>query len=200
MEPSPPPPQTLFFRDRQQFRDWLAANHASATEAWLGFHRKETGRAGLAYVDAVEEALCFGWIDGIRRTHGDGVYVNCFTPRKRSSTWSNLNIRRMERLIAEDRVHPAGLAAFSARDPAKSGLYAFEQGAAALPPGYLARLHSDTAAFAFFDAQPPHYRRAATYWVVSAKREETRLRRLEALIADSAAGRWIAPMRRPPRP
>lgn len=187
-----------FFATPAAFRRWLAKHHASATELWVGFHRKATGRPSLTWPESVDEALCFGWIDGVRRSVGTEAYTIRFTPRKRGSTWSTVNTRRAGELIRAGRMQPAGLRAFEARDPAKSGIYSFERREAArLDEAAEARFRAHKEAWRFFEAQPPGYRKIAVHWVVSAKREETRARRLETLIADSAAGRRIALLRRP---
>jgi uncharacterized protein YdeI (YjbR/CyaY-like superfamily) len=153
----------------------------------------------MTWTESVREALCFGWIDGIRRSLGDERYTIRFTPRKPQSNWSSLNVRHVEELIREGRMTPAGLAAYEARRPDRTAVYAFEQRhAARLEPEQEKRFHADPEAWEFFERQPPSYRRTAIYWVVSAKRAETRERRLAVLIADSAAGRRLAQLT-PPR-
>jgi uncharacterized protein YdeI (YjbR/CyaY-like superfamily) len=174
------------------FRRWLEAHHARSTELWVGFHNKASGLGGLSYAEALDEALCFGWIDGVRRKVDQDSYTNRFTPRKRGSIWSNVNVRHAERLVAEGRLRPAGLAAFEARLASRTGVYSFERRPERLPPGLERRLRASAAAWAFWSVQPPGYRRVATWWVVSAKQEETRERRLARLLADSAAGRRLA--------
>jgi uncharacterized protein YdeI (YjbR/CyaY-like superfamily) len=185
-----------FFESGRQFRAWLERNHPTATEAWLSFYLKGAGLAGISYSEALDEALCFGWIDGIRKKQDERSYVIRFTPRQRRSTWSNVNIKRVEALLEAGRMHPAGLAAFAARTADNSGIYSFERGAATFPPELEAEFCRDATAWEFFQSQPPHYRRAAAHWVMSAKREETRARRLATLVADSAAGLRIGPLRR----
>jgi uncharacterized protein YdeI (YjbR/CyaY-like superfamily) len=187
-----------FFATPAAFREWLMRHHRSARELWVGFHKKATGRPSLTWPEAVDEALCFGWIDGIRKSLDGGSYANRFTPRKPGSTWSLVNTRRATELIGEGRMQPVGLAAFAARDPVKSGVYSFEQRAAAtLDPEREARFKANRAAWSFFQSQPPGYRKTAIWWVISAKREETRSRRLTTLIADSAACVRIGLLRRP---
>jgi uncharacterized protein YdeI (YjbR/CyaY-like superfamily) len=190
-------PDPIFFADEAGFRAWLAENHTMANEVWVGFYRKDSGLGGMGYPAAVDQALCFGWIDGIRKKLDERSYANRFTPRKPRSNWSNVNIKRVAELTAEGRMAPSGVAAFEARTAGNSGVYSFEQPEAAFPGDFAARFAANQGAWDFFLAQAPHYRRAATHWVLSAKREETRLRRLETLIADSAAGLWISLMRRP---
>lgn len=191
-------PEPTFFATPAAFRRWLAKHHATAEELWVGFHRTATGRPSITWPQSVDEALCFGWIDGVRRTLDAERYVIRFTPRKRRSTWSLVNTRRAEALIRDGRMQPAGLRAFEARDAARSGIYSFEQRETArLDAAAEARFRAAAAAWRFWEAQPAGYRKIAAYWVVSAKREDTRARRLDTLIADSAAGRRIAPLRRP---
>jgi uncharacterized protein YdeI (YjbR/CyaY-like superfamily) len=189
-----------FFATPEDFRAWLKEHHATATELVVGFHKKHTGRESMTWTESVREALCFGWIDGIRRSLGDESYTIRFTPRRPGSIWSSLNIRHVEELIREERMTPAGLAAYEARKPERTGIYSFEQRhSARLEREQEAAFRADRAAWKFFQAQPPSYRQTAIYWVVSAKREETRSRRLATLIADSAAGRRLAQLTPPAR-
>jgi uncharacterized protein YdeI (YjbR/CyaY-like superfamily) len=192
--------EPLFFATSDEFRAWLERHHATATEVLVSFHKKETGRPSMTWTESVREALCFGWIDGIRRSLGDESYTIRFTPRKPRSNWSSLNVRHAEELIREARMTLAGLAAYEARTPERTGVYAFEQRhAARLEREQEERFRADTKAWKFFEAQPASYRQTAIYWVVSAKREETRARRLATLIADSAAGRRLAQLTPPAR-
>ena len=189
--------QPTFFATAAEFRRWLKRHHRSERELWVGFHKKSSGRPSLSWPESVDEALCFGWIDGVRRTVNGESYAIRFTPRRSGSTWSAVNTRRAEELIREGRMQPVGLRAFEARDPEKSGVYSFEQRTAArLSPEAEAQFRANPAAWSFFESQPPGYRRTAVWWVVSAKRESTHARRLETLIEDSAASRRIAPLRR----
>ena len=180
-----------FFSNPDELRAWLGA-HGSEAELWVGFYKKGLGKGGITYAEAVDEALCHGWIDGIRKTIDADSYTNRFTPRRRGSVWSQVNIKLAHELIAAGRMQPAGLAAFEARDGARSGQYSYEQRTRDLAGDELARLQADAAAWAFYQAQPPSYRRAAAGWVMSAKREERRRKRLATLIEDSRAGRRIA--------
>jgi uncharacterized protein YdeI (YjbR/CyaY-like superfamily) len=148
----------------------------------------------MRYPEAVDEALCFGWIDGIGYGVDDEVYTNRFTPRRKGSNWSVANVRRVGELRAEGRMHPAGIAAFEARREAGNGTYSYETRPVDLPAEYRTTLESDAAAWAWWQRQTPSYRRAATWWVVSAKQEATRRRRLATLVSDCAAGRMIKPM------
>lgn len=191
----------VFFATTVELRSWFAAHHESATELWVGFYKKATGRPTISWSDAVDQALCFGWIDGIRKRIDDASYTNRFTPRKPTSAWSNINIAKVEALTAQGLMLPAGLRVYALRDPARSGIYSFERADAGLPDEYAQQFMKHEAAWAFFLAQPPGYRRLASHWVMSAKREETRQKRLATLIADSAHGRRIASLAgRPPRP
>lgn len=186
-----------FFATPADFRRWLKQHHKNASELWVGFHKKGTGRPSITWPESVDEALCLGWIDGIRKSFGADSYVIRFTPRKKGSTWSRVNTRRARELMRDGRMQPAGLKALEARDPEKSGIYSFEQRqAATLDTAAHATFKANKVAWKFFESQPPGYRKIATYWVVSAKREETRAKRLATLIDDSAAGRRIAQLRR----
>jgi uncharacterized protein YdeI (YjbR/CyaY-like superfamily) len=187
-----------FFPTPADFRDWLERNHASKSELWVGFYKKSTGRPSITWPESVDAALCFGWIDGIRKTLDADSYVIRFTPRRNGSNWSLINTRRAEELISSGLMQAAGSRAFAARDPAKSGVYSFEQKKPArLTPAAKKRFMSNKHAWKFFESQPPGYRNIAVRWVVSAKQEATRERRLATLISDSADGRRIAPLRRP---
>jgi uncharacterized protein YdeI (YjbR/CyaY-like superfamily) len=187
-----------FFATPDKWRRWLEKNHARATEIWVGMHKKGSGTPSITWPQAVDEALCFGWIDGIRKSIDETRYKNRFTPRKKTSNWSAVNIARVAALTKEGRMHPAGLAAFEARDPKKSGVYSFEQReTATLGVEFERRFRANAKAWAFFEAQPPYYRRVTTFWVVSGKQQATRERRLEALIKDSAAGQRIGLLKRP---
>jgi uncharacterized protein YdeI (YjbR/CyaY-like superfamily) len=185
--------EPIFFASAAEWRAWLAANHATATEVLFGFHKVATGRAGVTYQEALDEALAFGWIDGVRRGGAEHWTIR-FTPRKPKSIWSAVNIRRVGELSALGKMHPAGMAAFAARDPARQKRYSYENRNVALAAEYEKQFRADRKAWAWFEAMPPSYRRPATWWVMSAKQEETRQRRLATLIADSAAGRKIKPL------
>ena len=180
-----------FFKTPQAFRRWFEKHHGSKMELWVGFYRKATGIPSITYKEALDEALCFGWIDGVRKRLDDQRYVQRFTPRRAKSYWSAVNIKRVEELKAEGRMHDAGTAAFERRDKTATPQYSFERAAAALDAAAERRFRANTAAWAYFSAEAPWYRRVVTHWVVSAKREETRERRLTTLIADCAAGRRI---------
>jgi uncharacterized protein YdeI (YjbR/CyaY-like superfamily) len=180
-----------FFSSGEAFRTWLEAQHASATELLVGFHKKGSKRGGITYSEALDEALAFGWIDGVRRNIDADRWSIRFTPRKPRSIWSNVNIRHAQRLIADGRMTPAGLRAFEAREERRSGVYLYERTPTALEPALAKRFAANRKAKAFFDAQPPGYRRIITGWVMQAKKDETRMRRLARLIEKSARGERV---------
>jgi uncharacterized protein YdeI (YjbR/CyaY-like superfamily) len=188
--------EATFFAAPEHFRAWLEAHHADATELLVGFYKKASGKPSITWQESVDEALCFGWIDGVRRGIDEERYSIRFTPRQRRSTWSAVNIKRAGELIAAGRMRPAGRAAFAARTDDRSAIYSHEQrNAAKLEPEQEARFRANEAAWDWFQARAPSYRRQALHWVVSAKRPETRERRLAALIEDSATGRAVKPLR-----
>ena len=179
-----------FFATPQDFRAWLEEHHSDAGELLVGYYKKGSGRPSITWPESVDEALCFGWIDGIRRRIDDESYSIRFTPRRARSIWSAVNIARAGELIAEGRMTPAGLAAFEVRDEARSAIYSYEQRRKAkLEPEQEARLRADPAAWEWFQSRPPSWRQGAIYWITSAKKPETRERRLATLIEDAAAGR-----------
>ena len=181
-------PAPIFFARPAEFRAWLDAHHQSERELWVGFYKKDSGRPSITWPESVDEALCVGWIDGIRKTIDTTSYKIRFTPRKPTSTWSAVNIARVAELTREKRMRPAGLAAFKQRKDAKSGIYAYEQRQnAAFDPAQEQQFRANPKAWKFFEAQPAGYRKTATWWVISAKRPETRQKRLATLIGDSAA-------------
>ncbi len=185
-------PKPVFFASGAELRRWLEKNHATERELLIGFWKKATGRKSVTYFEALDEALCFGWIDGVRRSLDEQRYVQRFSPRKARSVWSLVNIRKVEALKSAGRMAPPGLAAFEARDEKRTGLYSFEQGKTpTLGRKELKAFKAKPKAWAFWSAQPPGYRRVTSHWVVSAKRKETKERRLKQLIADSAAGRRV---------
>ena len=190
--------EPMFFATPADFRAWLQAHHTDAGELLVGFHKRASGRPSITWQESVDEALCFGWIDGVRRSLGDESYTIRFTPRRRRSIWSAVNIKRARELIEEGRMTPAGLAAFEARSDERSAIYSHEQRhAPQLEPEQERRFKADAEAWTWFQAQAPSYRRAAIHWVTSAKRPETRERRLDALVEDSRAGRRVKPLRPP---
>ncbi len=184
------------FRSPAALRKWLAQHHATAGELWVGFYRKDSGKPSLTWPESVDEALCFGWIDGIRKRVDDLSYAIRFSRRKPRSIWSAVNIRRARALIKAGRMKPAGLEAFGARKENRSGTYSYEQRSAEFGEPYARLFGKNRTAWKYFRARPPSYRKAAIWWVVSAKKEETRLKRLDRLIQDSARGRPIPPLTR----
>jgi uncharacterized protein YdeI (YjbR/CyaY-like superfamily) len=185
----------IYFESPAALRAWLEEHHETATEVFVGYWKKATGKPSLVWSEAVDEALCFGWIDSVARGVDDERYAQRFTPRKNVSNWSAVNIAKVARLRAEGRMRPAGEAAFGLRRDDKTAIYSYEQRKnPQLEPDEQAQLEADAAAWAFFSCKPPSYRKPALWWVISAKKPETRARRLATLIADSAAGRTIKPL------
>jgi uncharacterized protein YdeI (YjbR/CyaY-like superfamily) len=180
-----------FFKTPSAFRKWLAANHSKSKELWVGFYKKNSGKPSVTWPESVGEALCFGWIDGIRKRIDADSYMIRFTPRKTGSVWSTVNIRNVERLINEKRMQPAGWKAYELRKENRSGIYSYEQRSSELEEKYARKLKRNKAAWKFFQAQPPSYRKLMNWRVVSAKREETRLKRLDQLIEASAEGQRL---------
>lgn len=190
-----------YFATPSDFRKRLKKHHDKAQELWVGFYKKSSGKPSITWPEAVDQALCYGWIDGIRKGIDGVSYAIRFTPRKPNSTWSAVNIRRARLLSKRGLMQPAGLRAFTERRRDKSGIYSYEQRKTAkLSREYETQFRADKKAWDFFQSQPPWYRRTAIWWVVSAKKEETRLRRLTTLIKDSRRRRAIPPLTRPTRP
>lgn len=177
------------FATTDELRNWFEANYASATEVFIGFFRKGVAKPSATYAEIVEEALCFGWIDGITFRIDDEVTANRYTPRRRTSNWSAINIAKVGELRAAGRMHPAGLRAFEERDRSRDGFFPSERPPMEVPPEWRARLEADAAAHRFWEAQPPGFRNQATEWVMSAKRPETRERRFTELLESASAGR-----------
>ena len=180
-----------YFRTPAAFRRWLAAHHAAERELLVGFYKKASGRRGISYKEAVDEALCFGWIDGIKKRVDEHRYTHRFTPRKTGSTWSLVNASRVKELIALGRMAKPGIDAFERRDPKKTGIYSFENRPKTFDAALEREFRKQPAAWDFFRAQPPGYQRLMTFFVMSAKQQETRLRRLDRLITASAAGKRV---------
>jgi uncharacterized protein YdeI (YjbR/CyaY-like superfamily) len=185
----------VFFRDAAEFRAWLETNHERATELWMGLNAKHVEPRGLTWAEAVPEALCFGWIDSLSQRIDDDARRQRWTPRKPSSNWSAVNVAHVERLTAEGRMRPAGIAAFEARRDDRTAIYSYETDPEALPPELQVHLDGSPAALAFLAASTPSYRRTAIGWVLGAKRAATREERAKQLALDSAAGRLIPPQR-----
>jgi uncharacterized protein YdeI (YjbR/CyaY-like superfamily) len=195
----PTPTNVRFFTNAAGFRKWLQKNQATAAEIWLGFYKKGSSRTSISYPEAVDQALCFGWIDGIRKSIDDESYTNRFTPRRKGSIWSAVNLKRVRELEAAGLMMPAGRQAFEARDEAKTNRYSFEHEHVHFTPAQLAQFQKRKRAWTFFESQPPSYRKLVTHWVTSARQEATQQRRLAQLIADSAAGQRIAQLRPEPK-
>jgi len=186
----------VHFATAGDFRQWLHEHHTTAKELWIGFWRKDSGRSGLTYSEALDEALCFGWIDGVRKKVDELGYTNRFTPRKPRSHWSHVNLQRVGELLRQNRMAAPGLASHAARDPANTGHASFEQRNVALPPKLF---RAKRRAWTFFQSQPPSYQRTALWWICSAKQAETQLRRLEKLIVDSSSGRRLGTLTSKPK-
>jgi uncharacterized protein YdeI (YjbR/CyaY-like superfamily) len=185
------------FERPQDFRAWLEQHHDTEPELWVGYHKKGTGKPSMTWPESVDEALCFGWIDGIRKRIDAERYMIRFTPRRARSIWSAVNIGRVAALTEEGRMRPAGAAAFAARREDRSGIYSYEQRERAkLDPAFDKRFRTKKRAWASFEAMPASYRQAAIRWVMTAKKEETRERRLASLMEASAAGRRVPPLTR----
>lgn len=190
------PDNPKFFASPQLLRQWLQRHHATDGELWVGLHKKATGKPSITWPQLVDQLLCFGWIDGVRKSVDAGSYAIRVTPRQARSNWSAINLRRMAELVSAGEAEPAGVAAYEARDEATSRSYSFERDRVTLGSEYEAAFRRNRTAWEYFTAQPPSYRKTATWWVVSARREETRRRRLDTLIRDSEAGQRIGPLRR----
>jgi uncharacterized protein YdeI (YjbR/CyaY-like superfamily) len=194
MSPTPTPHDVIFFETPGELRDWFDANHETASELWLGSHKKASGLPSVTWQQSVDEALCVGWIDSVRYSLNETSSAQRFTPRRRGSIWSAVNTKRAGELIAEGRMRPAGLAAFAARSPEKTAVYSYERELAAFTDEETALFQADAAAWADWGKRSPSYRKGARHWVVSAKRPDTRARRLRTLIDDSRDGRRIRSM------
>jgi uncharacterized protein YdeI (YjbR/CyaY-like superfamily) len=191
------PMDPKFFRSQKDLRRWFERNHQTAAELWVGYYKKASGKPSITWPESVDEALSFGWIDGIRKSLGPESYTNRFTPRKARSTWSAVNVKRARELMELGLMRPAGLAAFEAREERRTGIYSYEQRPQELPPEYERKLKTNRRAWEFWRGVAPSYRKAATWWVISAKKEETRARRLAVLIETSAKGERVPPLRPP---
>jgi uncharacterized protein YdeI (YjbR/CyaY-like superfamily) len=180
-----------FFATPSAFRDWLNEHHATTDVLLVGFYKKGSGKPSITWPESVDQALCYGWIDGVRKSVDAQRYTIRFSPRKQGSVWSSINIKRAEVLIEQGHMQPAGLRAYHAKKENKSGIYSYEQRGVDLQEPYSRLLKKNKAAWQFFQGQPPYYRKTVCWWIVSAKKEETRLRRLEKLIACSAQGQRL---------
>jgi len=184
-----------YFASPAELRKWFQDHFDSVEELWVGYYKKQSGKPSVTWPESVDEALCYGWIDGIRKSIDDERYTIRFTPRKPKSNWSQVNIRKVKSLIKEGRMETAGLDIFKARDTGNSKNYSYENTQGRLTPEYEKMFSKNKNAWKFFQAQVASYRKPCISWVMSAKQEETRLKRLATLIKDSAEGNFIAPMR-----
>jgi uncharacterized protein YdeI (YjbR/CyaY-like superfamily) len=190
-----------FFATPSAFREWLEQHHAKADVLWVGYYKKGSGKPSITWPESVDQALCYGWIDGVRKSIDDSSYAIRFTPRKPGSTWSSVNIKRAQALIEQGQMRPAGLRAYEARKENKSGIYSYEQRSVDLEEPYNRLLKKNKAAWSFFQTQPASYRKAVSWWVISAKKEETRRKRLDKLMAYAARGERLPEftLKKPPR-
>jgi uncharacterized protein YdeI (YjbR/CyaY-like superfamily) len=191
--------QPKFFRTTEALRAWFTKHGATTSELWIGYYKKASGKGGVVYKQALDEALCVGWIDGVVRSIDDACYMQRWTPRKPKSNWSNVNVKRVGELTAEGRMQPAGLAAFARRVPERTGVYSFEKAPPAFSPTLLKRFKANKAAWQFWSAQPPGYRRTVTGYVMSAKQEATRERRLALVMEHSGRGERLPQLGGAPR-
>lgn len=189
-------PNATFFEAPADFRRWLEKHAATAQELWVGYYKRGSGKPSITWPESVDEALCVGWIDGIRKSLNEDRYAIRFTPRRAGSNWSLVNIGRVAELEKAGRMRPAGRRAFQDRDEERARRYSYEQRTATLAAAYEKKLKAVSKAWKFFSAQAPWYQRTMSLWVMSAKQEATRMRRLDQLIADSAQGQRIGPMTR----
>jgi uncharacterized protein YdeI (YjbR/CyaY-like superfamily) len=180
-----------FFKDQHAFRAWLEKNHAKEQELLVGYYKVDSGKPSMTWSESVDQALCFGWIDGVRRSLGDEAYTIRFTPRKPTSNWSAINIKKVDVLTKGGLMAPAGLAAFAKRKDERSGIYGYENRPQDLPEEHAKVFKKNAKAWNFFSSVAPSYRRAVTHWVVSAKKEDTQRARLEKLIAACAKGKRV---------
>jgi len=186
-----------FFTKLADWRAWLEKNHADFEELWVGFYKRDSGRSSITWPESVDGALCFGWIDGVRKSIDAHSYKIRFTPRRQRSIWSAINIKRTKELSRLGQMHAAGLAAFEKRNGGRSAIYAYEQRKTAkLPADFAKQFRAKADAWSFFQSQPPWYQRTSTYWVISAKKEETRVKRLSILIDCSARKQNIPSLNR----
>lgn len=197
MSPTPTPRDVRFFATTTDLRDWFDVNHATAGELWLGYYKVKSGRPSITWSQAVDEALCVGWIDGVRYSLDEATHAQRFTPRRKGSTWSAINVAKVAMLTDQGRMRPAGVAAFEARDPARTAIYSYEREAAAFTDDEFARFQAHADAWADWERRPPSYRKQGTHWVTDAKQAATRERRLATLIEAHAAGRRPRPLTPP---
>lgn len=189
--------EVLYFATPEVWRTWLHEHHQGRGFLWVGFYKKGSGRPSLSWPESVDEALCYGWIDGLRRNIDGDSYKIRFTPRRANSTWSAVNLKRIEELLQQGRMQKAGLDLYLGRQPENAGQYSYERKTAQFSPSQAAQLRANPSAWEYFSARSPSYQKAATWWVVSAKKEETQQRRLQTLIEDSAQRRSLRQLAKP---
>jgi uncharacterized protein YdeI (YjbR/CyaY-like superfamily) len=189
----------IFFASANALHKWFQKNYDKAVDLWIGFYSVKSGRKAATYKEALDEALCFGWIDGIRKNVDGDSYAIRFTPRKKKSIWSNVNTKRMNELVKEGRIQPSGFIAFKERVEEKTGIYSFEQDSHKLSSQFEKKFKSNKKAWKFFTSNAPWYQRTCIHWVMSAKQEATRLKRLETLINDSENERTLQQLTRIPK-
>jgi uncharacterized protein YdeI (YjbR/CyaY-like superfamily) len=188
--------EPIYFSSQAALRAWFEQNHTTETELIVGYHKKATGRESITWSQSVDEALCFGWIDGIRRSVDNDRYCIRFTPRKTDSNWSTVNIQKVEELTKSGKMRPAGLDVYSKRKESRSGIYTYETlKVSLLPENMESRFRLNEAAWDYFQSQAPSYRKVTIRWIVSARQEDTRIKRLDELISSCEAGEWIRAMR-----
>ena len=185
----------IFFTSPTEFRKWLEENHATQKEILVGFHKLATGKPSMTWSQSVDKAICFGWIDGIRKSFDKDAYTIRFTPRKSKSIWSAVNMKKIEELTSKGLMHPAGISAYEKREEHRTAIYAYENKPAELPVHFDEKLRANEKAWAFFQKQATGYKNTAMYWVMSAKQEATRQQRMKTLINDSEAGLKIKSQR-----
>lgn len=186
--------EAKFFKNKQTFRSWLLDNYNKCQELWVGYYKKGTGKPSISYPESVDEALCFGWIDGLKKSIDDERYMQRFTPRKSKSNWSDVNTKRMETLIKEGLAHPNGIKVFESRDKTKPSEYSFEQENIELKEAYLKQLQAHPIAWEYFQSTPKSYQKPAIWWIISAKTNETREKRLQILLECSEKGEKVPPL------
>jgi len=188
--------EPIYFSSPAELRKWFEKNHAKEKELLVGYHKTSTGKPTISWSESVDQALCFGWIDGVRRSIDAKRYCIRFTPRKPTSIWSAINIAKITELTNKGLMTPAGMEAFKQRNEKKSEIYSYEKDKVELAPAFLKKFKSEKVGWKFFCAQPPSYQKPAINWVMSAKQEATRNSRLSTLIEDSEAGLRIKELRR----
>jgi uncharacterized protein YdeI (YjbR/CyaY-like superfamily) len=193
----PEPHNIKYFKTEEDLRKWYMKNHSKLTEQWIGYYKKTSGKPSITYSQAVDQALCFGWIDGIAKGIDENQYCQRFTPRRKNSIWSAVNLKKVDELTKKKLMMPAGMKTYNGRNKNRTNMYSFEQEKHELPSQYEKKFKANKKAWANFQLMAPSYRKPAIWWVISAKQEETQLRRLATLIEDSENGRKIKQMKRP---